>query len=658
VEEWQGYLDNLYFIECYFKLDWRDEMYIKSFHIKNFKSFGDIKIEFNSQLNLFTGVNNSGKTTILEAIALWSECFDKIINRSKKGEYRLGYSSNYHKTYFDYRHIQSIRTTSYKDIFYNLNVKNKIELTMKVVSNSDSIDIGFIIENASGSNYKIYLSNYSSFDYQLFNRFFDKFPNPITTIFSSPIANLNPIEEFRTQPQIKDKLQQRDSVSVLRNRLIRLDEDDYYKFVSTLSHILSDKKDDITFNTNSNIKNDVCIDYDITLNSKDIAKNLSLVGSGTLQIIEILLSLYENRKDLNIILLDEPDSHIHRDIQKRLMRVLTNFSSNIQIFISTHNESLIRSSKPEHIFHLEKISKKLYRPIVYDEQIYINNGLIPSKHLKVLQDLGNESALDLINALEADKLILVEGKYDPKYIQYILDKSNDTNSHNIAYWSFEGIDNVFKHIFSYKDMFSKIKNDKTLWEKSILIIDRDYLTDRQANDLKSNLKKKLGIPIIIWNFYTIESVLLSNRDVLSKIIYEYISSSDIKQQNIIDDINSEIESIAQNKLKSLDGELKGKILKWTDEKRELFKQNGIANILPEATAYSDMREFHKNKLSNNEIDSLATKDDIEEIIKNVICKYRADDKTINYFELILKNIDKNSSWFDEWNSMIDIVTKN
>ena len=35
--------------------------------------------------------------------------------------------------------------------------------------------------------------------------------------------------------------------------------------------------------------------------------------------------------DLNIILLDEPDSHIHRDIQKRLMRVLTNFSSSIPL---------------------------------------------------------------------------------------------------------------------------------------------------------------------------------------------------------------------------------------------------------------------------------------------------------------------------------------
>ncbi|MFK5975379.1 MAG: hypothetical protein QM493_02615 [Sulfurovum sp.] len=340
------------------------------------------------------------------------------------------------------------------------------------------------------------------------------------------------------------------------------------------------------------------------------------------------------------------------------MKILVNFSSNIQIFISTHNESLIRSSKPEHIFHLERVSKKLYRPIVYDEQIYINNGLIPSKHLKVLQDLENESALDLINALESDKLILVEGKYDPKYIQYILDKSSDTKSHNIAYWSFEGIDNIFKHIFSYKDMFSKIKNEKTLWEKSILIIDRDYLTDVQANNLKNNLKKKLGIPIIIWDFYTIETVLLSNKNVLSKIIYAYINISDIKQQDIIDDINREIERIIKDKFNAWDSELKGKILKWTKEKRELFEQNGITNILPEATAYADMSEFHKNKLSNNEIDSLATKDDIEDIIKNVICKYRPDDKTINYFELILKNIDKNSSWFTEWDSMIEVVTTN
>lgn len=38
---------------------------------------------------------------------------------------------------------------------------------------------------------------------------------------------------------------------------------------------------------------------------------ISLVGSGILQIMEILLAIYEDKYELNLVLLDEPDSHIH-----------------------------------------------------------------------------------------------------------------------------------------------------------------------------------------------------------------------------------------------------------------------------------------------------------------------------------------------------------
>ncbi|MEA2028909.1 MAG: AAA family ATPase, partial [Campylobacterota bacterium] len=409
-----------------------------------------------------------------------------------------------------------------------------------------------------------------------------------------------------------------------------------------------------SFQTTFDPSKDIHISYDIEIGSKDISKNLSLLGSGTLQIIEILLALYESKKDLNIILLDEPDSHIHRDIQKRLMKVLEQSSQNTQIFISTHNESLIRSSKPTQIFHLEKTNQsKTYKPIFYDKQQYISQGLIPSKHLKVLQDLGNESALDFINALEADRLVFVEGKYDPKYIQFILDKYTDIGeSPRIAYWSFEGIDNILKHIFSYKEVFSKIKNQKSLWEKSILIFDRDYLSDKQATQLQTQLENKLKIPVHIWNFYTIESVYLSDLNTFSKLIAEVLPK-DVSKQEIMEALQIEIAQIAQEKLEQLDQTLKGKILKWLKDKEELFQKSGLGNnILSSREAYSNIREYHKDKLEQNEIDSLATKEDIESIIINIMKKYESECENSNCFELLLSTISKHTLWFEEWDKMI------
>ena len=45
-------------------------MKIQKLIIKNYKIFKDIKIDMNEDMNIFIGQNNSGKTTILEAISL------------------------------------------------------------------------------------------------------------------------------------------------------------------------------------------------------------------------------------------------------------------------------------------------------------------------------------------------------------------------------------------------------------------------------------------------------------------------------------------------------------------------------------------------------------------------------------------------------------
>jgi predicted ATP-dependent endonuclease of OLD family len=61
-------------------------MYIKTLELKNFKTFSTIKIHFDANLNVLTGANNCGKTTILEALSLWNECFNKLIHQAKRGE--------------------------------------------------------------------------------------------------------------------------------------------------------------------------------------------------------------------------------------------------------------------------------------------------------------------------------------------------------------------------------------------------------------------------------------------------------------------------------------------------------------------------------------------------------------------------------------------
>ncbi|MEY4933773.1 MAG: hypothetical protein RIS64_132 [Bacteroidota bacterium] len=53
-------------------------MYLSKLEIVNFKSFAEVSFDFHPQVNVLTGVNNAGKTTVLEALALWHECYRKI----------------------------------------------------------------------------------------------------------------------------------------------------------------------------------------------------------------------------------------------------------------------------------------------------------------------------------------------------------------------------------------------------------------------------------------------------------------------------------------------------------------------------------------------------------------------------------------------------
>ena len=43
---------------------------LERLHIRNFRGFGDLRIDSLGRINLVTGRNNAGKTTLLEAILL------------------------------------------------------------------------------------------------------------------------------------------------------------------------------------------------------------------------------------------------------------------------------------------------------------------------------------------------------------------------------------------------------------------------------------------------------------------------------------------------------------------------------------------------------------------------------------------------------------
>lgn len=514
-------------------------MYIRLLRIRDFKSVKDMSVHLNKQFSILTGVNNSGKTTILEALSLWVECFEKLLNvaqrsvtgKYRKGDYILGPINN---KYFNFDEINSVRCPDFEDIFRDRNVKLPVTIEATVVNEEKDIEqkIGFSISNSTNTRYVISLLDEKNFDYGLFNMVFARLNNGgVSSYFASPVASIEQRETFVTEPVLADAIRQRHSYRFIRNRIYKI----YYspvfrQFQNDLSFVLygTSSAARIALRSQSDINKDKRVVITYSIGKDTVEKDLALLGSGTLQVIEILLDLYhqsDERRDLNLILLDEPDSHIHRDIQERLIQTLNRAGSNNQVVITTHNESLIRSAQLSNLFHVDGTGRGTVQCLYKEELPKLNSpffsGPYPALATPVIRSINSTSnGLDFISAIEADKIIFVEGDDDARLLYRLFNNNIANKNTKLMFWVMGGVSKVLSKVDMYKAFFSDIKNVKTLWEKSRLVFDRDCLTDEHLSYLQEDLLNKKQLPNYAHHEYTQESVFLTDLHLLAVLLSE------------------------------------------------------------------------------------------------------------------------------------------
>lgn len=510
------------------------------------------------QFSILTGVNNSGKTTILEALSLWVECFEKLLNvaqrsvaeKYRKGDYILGPINN---KYFNFDEINSVRCPDFEDIFRDRNVKQAVMIEAIVVNEEKNLTqtIGFTISNSTNTRYVISLVDEKNFDYHQFNDIFTYLNNGgVSSYFASPVASIEQREEFVTEPVLVDAIRQRHSYQYIRNRIYKLYHSSVFRqFQDDLSFVLygTSSAARIVLRSLSDINKDKRVVITYSIGRETVEKDIALLGSGTLQVIEILLDLYhqaDERRDLNLVLLDEPDSHIHRDIQERLIETLNRARANNQVVITTHNETLIRSAQLSNLFHVDGTGRGKVQCLYKKELPKLNSphftGPYPALATPVIRNINSTSnGLDFISAIEADKIIFVEGDDDARLL-YLLFHNNIANRNvKLMFWVMGGISKVLDKVDMYKAFFSDIKNTKTLWEKAILVFDRDRLTDAHLALLQDDLLNKKFLPNYSHREYTQESVFLTDLHLMAILLSE---SYEEVGQKLIEEVETALQA--------------------------------------------------------------------------------------------------------------------
>jgi len=317
-------------------------MRLRKVRIENFKRFEDLEVDL-EPLNCLVGPNNSGKTTLLQALALFDFCAHHCLKRVK-GAFELQKRSIPPEDFYvlpvsDPMELwtdgKTMAARKQKIIRVRATFDDEREVTATV--KLDYNRFGVRIESTDES--QPWLAQFA--DYRI----------AYLPVFSVFLAQ----EERRTPAVIGDALARGRVHSVIRNLLLDLKEKNRHE---ELLGVLQR-----TFPTleNMRIAFDEVSDRYISVTYKESKRpkefDVFAAGSGFQQFLYLFGFILLRHP--TVILLDEPDVHLHSTLQNALLQELHELvEKDKQVLFATHSRDLINGVSPENIVSLEEQGAK------------------------------------------------------------------------------------------------------------------------------------------------------------------------------------------------------------------------------------------------------------------------------------------------------------
>lgn len=308
--------------------------------LRNFKSIGEQVYDF-TQFDLLVGRNNSGKSTVLQALAIWQFCVDEFRRSKRTGS----------------KGIQIVlpNFTALPVPEFNLLWKDKTDRQWPLVDGKkkqEYILIGINVEwrRATGGtdSFGVELRYHSpqtiyaipSGGWTKFRACEKQGDRPVIA-YVPPFSGLEPTEKALDISPIHQQVGKGQPGSVLRNLLLRVwrspnRENDWRELAEILKRWFSVEIHEPRY--------DSLKDVYITVEYRQNDKNYDIIagGSGFHQALTLLAFLYGYQP--TTILLDEPDAHLHVNLQREILDYFKRkaIERNTQFLIATHAEEFVR----------------------------------------------------------------------------------------------------------------------------------------------------------------------------------------------------------------------------------------------------------------------------------------------------------------------------
>ena len=233
-------------------------------------------------------------------------------------------------------------------------------------------------------------------------------------------------EPYMYRDQVLDKIAKGKSNEVLRNKIIN----HISSVEEHINHVMGENckiteanKDDKTY-------------ISIKVDGKDIFS----YGSGFIQLAEIFSSIEYLDAEIHLLLIDEPDAHLHVKLQKRLIDELRHMPE-CQLVVISHNERFLSEVDESEILFINDISKASGQI----EPLPVGSKGIVQENLTGC--LGREDELRY-----ASLLVIVEGQSDIDFlesIRSIYEQFSGSSCTGRVIVKMDGIDTLNGKLISY-----------------------------------------------------------------------------------------------------------------------------------------------------------------------------------------------------------------
>ncbi len=448
--------------------------------VKKFKNIDNAELKLDTY-NIIIGSNNSGKSSFLQAVHMAS-------GLARITRIRLAY--NHLPQDIPYAPTTHYEELYHKDTMTSRSTGDKSPNQCEIIFNDEDEVTGVSIHKGSNGAITGKSSRYVRKEHGYFgdNQLSKTVSSENFSIYVPGLSGVAPLEEYKGDSIVNKGVARGDAPIFMRNIIYRLLKGENEKIFHELLQKIFPRME-------LKIHGDPCKTDDyITVYSvqDEIEKPIELLGTGALQIIQILsyMCLYKPK----LLLLDEPDAHLHPNKQKELVKTLLTISEyeefqGLQIIATSHS-----------LYFISEFYEK--KNCVY--HVFTNGHSVPQNSSVEYETLLRAiEHYDTFSNTDKDTLVLAEdSNFD--ILDKMLKDSGYKNFKIIPYKSATNLDHL-------KQFLVPIARGTLVGKKIIIHMDRDFLLDDELSNYITeieNIDDIKNIKVFVTKGSDIESHLI------------------------------------------------------------------------------------------------------------------------------------------------------